>query len=205
MPAFADGTTTVWKQLQRGRTSSSGGDGSWATGRTTWPSRVETCRPERSVDPPSLRWSCAPLSGRIPRDARRPSRINICARGRRGSKADVQPLQITFRIISEPRPASPGGACPWAGMVREQSHPLEERQAIRIHHGRIDNFLLSSTVRERPDATSRSSRRLPSRPAALVLAGSDAVTWRTRYDPRAGLGTHWTLRAPEMEISGNTS
>ena len=40
------------------------------------------------------------------------------------------------------------------------------------------------------------------RHGVLVLAGAGAVIWRTRYDPRAGLGTHQALRTPIMAISG---
>ena len=53
------------------------------------------------------------------------------------------------------------------------------------------------------DALERDSMKW--RHEVLVLADTAAVIWCTRYDPRAGLGTHRALRAPTIAISGNKS
>ncbi len=50
------------------------------------------------------------------------------------------------------------------------------------------------------DALERDSMKW--RHSVLVLADTATVIWHTRYDPRAGLGTH---RAPIVAISGNIS
>ena len=45
-------SATRSKRLIGARTCSSAGAGSWPTGRTTWPVKVENRRPDRPVDPP---------------------------------------------------------------------------------------------------------------------------------------------------------
>ena len=41
------------------------------------------------------------------------------------------------------------------------------------------------------------------RHAVLVLADAGAVIWRTRYDPRGGLGTHRSLRGPIVRLASS--
>ena len=49
------------------------------------------------------------------------------------------------------------------------------------------------------DALERDSMKW--RHTVLVLAGAAGLIWRTRYDPRAELGTHRALWAPIIAIS----
>ena len=51
------------------------------------------------------------------------------------------------------------------------------------------------------DALERDSMKR--RHAVLVLADAGAVIWRTRYDPRGGLGTHPALRGPIVRLASS--
>ncbi len=51
------------------------------------------------------------------------------------------------------------------------------------------------------DALERDSMKW--RHAVLVLADAGAVIWRTRYDPRGGLGTHRALRGPIVRLASS--
>ena len=72
-------------------------------------------------------------------------------------------------------------AIAWEGRSRPKS-PCGKARTVGMAH------------KWHADALGRGSMKWPH--AVLVLAGTGAVIRRTRYDSRAGFGTHRALRAP---------
>ena len=121
------------------------------------------------------------------------------------------PDPFSFQSVTAPSPrvgvAAPGDRR-WTGATPPFCCPERARGRGAIHIGANAPSggrsrpkspcgkarTMGKTYKCHTDAMERDSMKWPH--AVLVLAGSGAVIWSTRYDPRAGLGTHRALRAP---------
>ena len=80
-------------------------------------------------------------------------------------------------------------------------HPLGGRSRLNCPCGKARTMGIAH--RCYADTLERDSTKW--RHEVLVLAGSAAVNWNTRHDPRAGFGAHQALRAPKIAIQVRTS
>ena len=73
-------------------------------------------------------------------------------------------------------------------------HPLGGRSRLNCPCGKARTMGIAH--RCHADTLERDSTKW--RHEVLVLAGSAAVNWNTRHDPRAGFGAHQALQAPKI-------